>query len=132
MRTLTLLCSIAILTANVLAASTLPAPGATAAVATAPATAVPVACQAGALAGVVQAAATATALPIAAEPSSSILRSPGGTPRPFWALGGNCWGQFSSCRIGCGGNSLCQEGCECAYCVCAGLLCPDYCGSGQN
>jgi hypothetical protein len=130
MRTLILLCSVAILTATGLAASTLPEPAAPAAVITAPAAALPAACQAGAPAVVGQAAATA--LPVAAKPSASILRSLGGTPGPFWALGGDCWGQFSSCRTSCGGNTLCQEGCECVYCACAGLLCPNYCGSGQN
>jgi len=71
-------------------------------------------------------------MPATAQPGAASLRSPAGTPRPFWALGGDCWGQFSACRSSCGGNTLCDQGCECAYCTCAGLLCPDYCGIGQN
>jgi hypothetical protein len=71
--------------------------------------------------------------PGTATPGTPILHSPAGTPKPFWTVGGNCWNQFSACRIDCGGDSLCEQGCECTYCVCARLLCPNYCGGvGQN
>jgi hypothetical protein len=70
--------------------------------------------------------------PGTAQPGTPILHSPAGTPKPFWTVGGNCWNQFSACRIACGGDDLCDQGCECTYCVCAGLLCPNYCGGGQN
>ena len=70
--------------------------------------------------------------PGTAPTSTSLLHSPAGTPKPFWTVGGNCWNQFSACRIACNGNELCDQGCECTYCVCAGLLCPNYCGGDQN
>jgi hypothetical protein len=72
--------------------------------------------------------------PGSAQPGTHtpILHSSAGTSKPFWTLGGNCWNQFSACRIACGGDDLCDQGCECTYCVCAGLLCPNYCGGGQN
>ncbi len=71
--------------------------------------------------------------PGTATPATPSLQSPAGTPKPFWTVGGGCWNQFSACRIACGGDSLCEQGCECTYCVCARLLCPDYCGGvGQN
>ena len=70
--------------------------------------------------------------PGTAQPGTPILHSPAGTPKPFWTVGGNCWNQFSACRIACGGDDLCDQGCECTYCVCARLLCPNYCEGGQN
>src|SRR5690349_20487672 len=42
--------------------------------------------------------------PDAAKAGTPILRFPAGTPKPFWAVGGNCWNQFSACRIACGGD----------------------------
>lgn len=111
MRTTVLLCTAALLTAASLAVAALPP----AAVAPAVAPSTAQACPAGAPAGPATPGFPAT-----------------GTPRPFWAVGGNCWNTFESCHIACGNNTLCQEGCECTYCACAGLLCPDYCGGGQN
>lgn len=112
MRTTVLLCTAALLTAASLAVAALP-----------PAAVAPAA-----------APSTAQACPAAGAPAGPA--TPGfpatGTPRPFWAVGGNCWNTFESCHIACGNNTLCQEGCECTYCACAGLLCPDYCGGGQN
>lgn len=60
------------------------------------------------------------------------LAALGGAFRQASAIGGNCWNVFESCHNACGGNSQCELGCECTYCVCAGLLCPLECGSGQN
>jgi hypothetical protein len=105
-----------------------PAPAAPAAapVAIAPSTTAPLLAQADAACP-----SQAITAPGAAKPGTPILRSPAGTPKPFWTVGGNCWNQFSACRIACGGDSLCDQGCECTYCVCARLLCPNYCGGGQ-
>jgi len=122
--------SLALLVAGSAAAAAQPAaPAAPAAapVAIAPSTAAPLFAQADAACP-----SQAITAPGAAQPGTPILRLPAGTPKPFWAVGGNCWNQFSACRIACGGNDLCDQGCECTYCVCAGLLCPDYCGGGQN
>jgi hypothetical protein len=105
-----------------------PAAPAAAPVAIAPSTTAPFLAQADAACP-----SQAITAPGAAKPGTPILHSPAGTPKPFWTVGGNCWNQFSACRIACGGDSLCEQGCECTYCVCARLLCPDYCGGvGQN
>jgi hypothetical protein len=121
--------SLALLVAGSAAAAAQPAaPAASAApVAIAPATTAPLLAQADATCP-----SRVITAPGTAQPGTSILHSPAGTPEPFWAIGGNCWNQFSACRIACGGDDLCDQGCECAYCACAGLLCPDYCGGVQN
>jgi hypothetical protein len=104
-----------------------PAAPAAAPVATAPSTTAPLLAQADAACP-----SQAVTAPGTAQPGTPILHFPAGSPKPFWTIGGNCWNQFSACRIACGGNNLCDQGCECTYCVCAGLLCPNYCGGGQN
>ena len=119
--------SLALLVAGSAAAAAQPAAPAAAPVAVAPLTTASLLAQADAACPFQAIAAPGTALP-----GTPILHSPAGTPKPFWTVGGNCWNQFSACRIACNGNNLCDEGCECTYCVCAGLLCPDYCGGGQN
>ncbi len=113
-----------------MAAAAAPPPLAAGTVAAAPATVAPAANQACApAAGILDRIATVA---FTAESGVPGLRSPAGMQQPSWLLGGNCIGQFTSCCDGCGGNTLCDQGCECTYCVCAGLLCPSYCGSGQN
>jgi hypothetical protein len=119
--------SLALLAAGSAAAAAQPAAPAAAPVAVAPLTTAQFLAQADAACP-----SQAIAAPGTARPGTPILHSPAGTPKPFWTVGGNCWNQFSACRIACNGNNLCDEGCECTYCVCAGLLCPDYCGGGQN
>lgn len=54
----------------------------------------------------------------------------GGAFKPAAAVG-NCWNTFEGCHIACGGDSQCELGCECTYCVCARLLCPQECSQGQ-
>jgi hypothetical protein len=135
MRSIILFCAAALCAAGALVAAGAPAPATAGTVVTAPAAMPPassLACALGAADLDPGPAATATTTPATAQPGAPSLRSPAGTPRPFWALGGNCWGQFSACQNACGGNTLCDQGCECAYCTCADLLCPDYCGIGQN
>ena len=124
-----LLGSLALLVAGSAAVAAAPIPGPAAApVAIAPSNTAPLLAQADAACP-----SQAITAPGTAKPGTPILQSPAGTPKPFWTVGGNCWNQFSACRIDCGGDSLCEQGCECTYCVCARLLCPNYCGGvGQN
>jgi hypothetical protein len=60
----------------------------------------------------------------------------GGAFRQASAIGGlcrgDCWTVFECCHTACNGNSQCELGCECTYCACAGLLCPQECSIGQN
>jgi hypothetical protein len=130
MRATILFLSAALFAASAIATAATPSPVASGTVVAAPGAVPPATNQVCApAAGGLDRTATAPAM---AEPGVLSLRSPAGMPQPSWLLGGNCLGQFTSCRNACGGNTLCDQGCECVYCVCAGLLCPNYCGSGQD
>lgn len=80
----------------------------------------------------------AAATPAASSCSAAQLTpaDPARVPPPAWLWGGDCWPAFQSCLDACGPSesappSTCWLGCECTYCVCAGLECVQECGGGS-